>query len=112
MRIAILAAIVAGCGSRPAPPSAVPASGLPGFAAARWIPDRPLYAMASARVRDAQRALRDAIDLLSVATGYELRDAMRASSMLLAVDALHPDPLAAIGVDRRQLGGVRRRPER
>jgi hypothetical protein len=101
MRLAMLAALAAGCGGRASPP-APPPSALPGFAAARWVPERPLYVLASPSVADAQRAARDAIDLIAAATGYDLDDAMRASAALFGVDALHPDPLAAIGVD---LGG-------
>jgi hypothetical protein len=48
---------------------------------------------------DAQRSARDAIELASAVTGFDLRDAMRASADVLGVDALHADPLAAIGVD-------------
>ncbi|HMG53208.1 MAG TPA: hypothetical protein VK601_06995 [Kofleriaceae bacterium] len=99
MRFAVLAVIAAGCGGRPAPPAAAPPSGLPGFAAARWVPERPLYLATGASVLDGQRAARDAIDLLAAATGFDLRDAMRNSTALFGVDALHPDPLAAIGVD-------------
>lgn len=101
MRLAILAILAAGCGGRASPP-APPPGALPGFAAARWVPERPLYVLASPSVAEAQRAARDAIDLLAAATGYDLGDAMRASAALFGVDALHPDPLAAIGVD---LGG-------
>lgn len=99
MRFAILAVLAAGCGGRTAPAPAAPAGELAGFAAARWVPAGPLYVLASPTVADAQRSARDAIDLVAVATGYDLRDAMRDSAALFGVDALHPDPLAAIGVD-------------
>ena len=100
MRLAILAVIAAGCGGRASSPAAPP-DALPAFAAARWVPERPLYVLASPSVSDAQRAARDAIDLVAVVTGYDLSDAVRASAALLGVDALHPNPLAAIGVDLR-----------
>jgi hypothetical protein len=79
---------------------AEPAAGAaPGFPAARWAPTRPTYLLASRTMADAQRSLRDAIDLLGVAAGVDLEDATRAVQELLGVDALHPEPLAAIGVD-------------
>jgi hypothetical protein len=98
MRFAIAAVIVAGCGSRAQLPAA-PQSAPPAFAAARWVPARPLYVFASPRVADAQRSARDAIELAGAVTGFDLRDAMRASAEVFGVDALHADPLAAIGVD-------------
>jgi hypothetical protein len=98
MRLAILAVIAAGCGGHASPP-AVPQSPLPGFAAARWVPARPLYVLASRSAGDAQRTARGAIDLLAVATGVDRRTAARASEAVFGVDALNPDPLAAIGVD-------------
>ncbi|HEY0484301.1 MAG TPA: hypothetical protein VGD37_42570 [Kofleriaceae bacterium] len=99
MRLALFAVIAAACGGR-ATPQAGPAGALP-FAAARWVPARPLFVLTSPTLGDAQRTARDAIELLAVATGHDLRDAMRASAAVFGVDALHPDPLAAIGVDLR-----------
>lgn len=98
MRLAILAVLAAGCGGH-ASRSAVPESTLPDFAAARWVPARPVFLVASPSLGDAQRTARDVIDLAGAATGVELRDVMRASEAVFGVDALHPDPLAAIGVD-------------
>ena len=98
MRLALLALLVAGCATRTIPAAASP-SGLPAFAAARWVPDRPMYVVTSPSLGDAQRTARDAIDLGSVAVGFDLRDAMRASIQLFGIDVLHPDPVAAIGVD-------------
>jgi hypothetical protein len=91
--------VLAACGARATPAAPPPPGALPAFAAARWVPDKPLYVLASPSLGDAQRMARDAIDLLAIATGHDLRDAMRASTALLGVDALHPDPLAAIGID-------------
>ncbi|HEX7840726.1 MAG TPA: hypothetical protein VF469_24785, partial [Kofleriaceae bacterium] len=98
MRLAILAVIAAGCGGHASSPAA-PESTLPGFAAARWVPANPRYVLASPSAGEAQRTARGAIDLLAAVTGAGLRDAMRASEAMFGVDALHPDPLAAIGVD-------------
>src|SRR5215468_614038 len=100
MRFAILVVIAAGCAGR-ATPSAAPDNALPDFAAARWVPARPVYVLASHNLGDAQRAARDAIEMLAAATGFDLRDAMQTSSALFGVDVLHADPLAAIGVDVR-----------
>ena len=54
---------------------------------------------ASQTLDRAQRSLVDALDLVGTAAGFELRDATRAVAGLLGVDALHPDPIAAIGID-------------
>src|SRR4051812_11828231 len=97
MRRAMLVALAAGCAVRassPAPPSAAAP-----FAAARWVPERPAYVLASSSVAGAQRAARDAFDLIAAVTGHAAGDAVRASVALLGVDALDADPLAAIGVD-------------
>ncbi|HEX3760299.1 MAG TPA: hypothetical protein VHW23_16395 [Kofleriaceae bacterium] len=94
----MLALVAAACAGR-ASPSAPAPDALPPFAAARWVPARPLYVLASPSVAQAQRAARDAIELLAAVTGHDLGDAMRASMALFGVDALHPDPIAAIGID-------------
>ncbi|TMQ21971.1 MAG: hypothetical protein E6J91_01880 [Deltaproteobacteria bacterium] len=102
MRLAILAVVAAGCGGRASSPAASAGATAPAalpFAAARWVPDRPRYVLASRNLGDAQRAVREAIDFLAVATGHDLRDAVDLSVALLGVDALHADPLAVIGVD-------------
>jgi hypothetical protein len=102
MRLAMLAVLVIGCGghaSSPAAPSPEPPPAAVGFPAARWVPAAPTYVFASPTVTDAQRSLRDAIDVLGIAAGTDLRDVTSALEGLLGVDPLHPDPLAAIGVD-------------
>jgi len=98
MRCAVLAVVAAACAGRASPPAPSPGAPPP-FAAARWVPARPLYVLASPSVADAQRAARGAIDLLASVTGHDLRDAVRASAALFGVDALHADPVAAIGID-------------
>jgi hypothetical protein len=98
MRLAILAVMAAGCGGHASPPAAPPGPPV-AFPAARWVPAKPLYVFASPTVEDAQRTARDAIELVAAATGIDLRDAARASAAVFGVDVLHPDPLAAIGVD-------------
>ena len=104
MRLAILAVIATGCGGHASPAVALPAPAA-GIAAMRWVPARPSYVFASSSVDDAQRGVRGAIDgtlqLLGILGDHDLRDAVRAISGLLGVDALHPDPLASIGVDLR-----------
>jgi len=103
MRLAILAALALGCGGhgRPATDRGAAPPAAAAFAATRWAPARPTYLLASRTLADAQRSLRDAVDLMGMATGVDLRDASRAVENLLGVDALHADPLAAIGVDLR-----------
>jgi hypothetical protein len=94
----MLVVLAAGCAGRASPP-APPPGALPPFAAARWVPERPAYVLGSSSVAEAQRAARGAIDLLAAVTGRGADDAVRASAALFGVDALDPDPLAAIGVD-------------
>lgn len=93
----MLVALAAGCAGRASSPPAP--SALPPFAAARWVPERPAYVLASPSLAAAQRAARDAIDLLAAATGGDLGDAVRGAGALLGIDARSADPLAAIGVD-------------
>lgn len=100
MKYAILIVIAASCAGR-SPPAAAPETALPPFAAARWVPDQPMYVFASQSLGDAQRAARDAVDLVAAVTGFDVRDAVQLSTALFGVDALHGDPLAAIGVDVR-----------
>jgi hypothetical protein len=69
------------------------------FPATRWVPAHPTYVVAAPTVRQAQRALRDAIDSLGVMAGVESGEVSRELSRLLAVDPLSPDALAAMGID-------------
>jgi hypothetical protein len=94
----MLALVAAACAGRTSP-SAPPPGGLPPFAAARWVPARPLYVLAAPTVAQAQRAARDAIDLLAAVTGRDLSAVVRLSVAQFGVDAFHPDPVAAIGID-------------
>lgn len=71
------------------------------IAAARWVPAKPTYLLASKTLGEAQRSLREAIDLLGTAGGFDLRDAARVMSSLVGVDALEAERLTEIGVDLR-----------
>lgn len=75
------------------------AAPLPPLAAARWVPDRPRYVIASPAQRDGGRAVRDLVDLLAVITGRDAAEAIAAVSAVLGVDPRDGDPLAAAGVD-------------
>ncbi|HEU0033797.1 MAG TPA: hypothetical protein VFQ53_24385 [Kofleriaceae bacterium] len=102
MRLAWIAVAVIGlgCGSKshhPAGPS-VPAVAR-AYPAARWIPAKPTYVLASKTVREGQRALVDVIDSLSPLTDFDVAIARRLVERFLAVDALSPDAVAAIGID-------------
>jgi len=97
MRLAILAVIATGCGGHPTAAAAPPPTA--SDVATRWVPARPTYVFTSRSLDRAQRSLVDALDLLGTVGGFELRDATRAVAGLLGVDALHPDPVAAIGID-------------
>ena len=98
MRLAILAVLAIGCGGHERRAVTPPAQAA-AFPAARWVPARPAYVFASRTVDDAQRSLRDMLDVLGTLTGYDLGDVTSALEGLLGVDPLHPDPVAAIGVD-------------
>jgi len=98
MRFAILAVIAIGCGGRASPAAGVPPAAA-AFPAARWVPASPSYLLVSPTVADAQRSLRDAVELVGLVAGFDLRDVVAAASGVLGVDVLHPEPLAAIGVD-------------
>ncbi len=95
-----------GCGSRApatqAPPAVPPAA--QAYAAARWIPARPTYAVLARTMADAQRAAGDLVASVGVLAGLDARAASRFLRGLLAVDALSADALAEIGVDLE--GGV------
>jgi hypothetical protein len=95
----MLAVLALGCGGHASQAIAPPAAAA-SFPAARWVPARPAYVFASRTVDDAQRSLRDVIDALGTFIGYDLGDVTGALTGLLGVDPLHPDPVAAIGVDR------------
>jgi hypothetical protein len=104
MRIALLGIVAIGCGGHASPASSAssvsaPPPGAAAFPAARWVPARPSYVFASPTVAEAQGSVRAAVDLLGTVTGYDLGDVTSALEGLLGVDALHPDPLAAIGID-------------
>ena len=107
-RAALLAVAIvlaaAGCGSRattagPRPePRPQASAAVQAYAAARWIPARPTYALAARTVGDAQRA---AGDLLAFGALVDI-DAAAISHLLsgvLAVDPLSPRALAEVGVD-------------
>ena len=98
MRLAILAVIATGCGGHTSAAAAPPPAAHE-FAAARWVPAKPTYVFASPALDRAQRSLLDTLDLLGTVAGFDLRDASRAVAGVLGVDALHPDPIAAIGID-------------
>lgn len=98
MKLAVFAVLAIGCGGHAGPAAVQPpaAAGLP---ATRWVPARPSYVFASATLGDGQRSLRDAIEVAGNVVGYDLRDVVQAVTGILGVDALHADPIAAIGVD-------------
>lgn len=106
MRLAIALAVAlaaSGCGSRPRgagppPPPPVPASAQP-YAAARWLPARPTYAVLFRSVGDAQRAVTGALAGFGPVVGAGGESLSRVFLDLLAVDALSSAALAEIGVD-------------
>src|SRR5262245_24178306 len=100
MRLAILTVIATGCGSQASAP-VMPPPAAPIHAAARWGPAAPSYVFASPALGDAQRGLRDALDVVAALVGVDPGAPARAVATFVGVDALHADALAAIGVDLR-----------
>jgi hypothetical protein len=98
MRRVLVAILAMSCGNRPSAPVVQP-SAAASVPATRWAPARPTYLFASSSLEGAQRSLRDAIDLVGALAGRDVHDAARAIADVIAVDALHGDPLAAIGID-------------
>jgi len=102
MRLAaVIATIALGCSGSPG--SHGPASGPPavasGYAATRWIPDKPTYLIAAKSVLDAQQGLRELIDLFGTLAGYELAEASHDLEGVFGVDVLGADAVAGVGVD-------------
>ncbi len=97
--VAVLFAGFLGCGgsSSPAAPRAAQAVGP--YAATRWIPARPTYAIGARTFRDAQRGLRDLVESFGPLVELDVEDISQGLRAVLRVDALSPDAVAAIGVD-------------
>jgi hypothetical protein len=83
-----------GSAREPTPPAAAK-----DFSATRWIPAKPTYAVGARSVRDAQRTLRDLVESFGMLVDLDLQDVAGELAATLAVDALSPDALAAIGID-------------
>jgi hypothetical protein len=99
VRLAVLAVVTSSCGGPGAVPAAAPEAPVPDLIATRWVPDKPTYVFGSRSLEVAQGSLRDAVELVGSLAGFDLADAVRSASATLAVDPLHPDPVAAIGID-------------
>ena len=97
MRLAILAVIATGCAPHTGAAAPTPATQV----ATRWVPDRPSYVLASQALDRAQGSLLEAIDLLGTLGGIESREVAQRVADVIHVDALHPDAVAAIGIDPR-----------
>jgi len=95
--VVLAAACGGGSGTRSQPPAAHPVAST--YAATRWIPARPTYAIGARTVRDAQRGLRDVIESFGALVDVGLPEVSGALRAILLVDPLAPDALAAIGVD-------------
>jgi hypothetical protein len=97
-KLPLLLAIMA-CSAPAKAPQGPAAPPVAGIAATAWVPAEPTYLFAAPKVRDAQRAVRDAIDGLGMMAGVDAAVASRALERMIAVDALNADPSAAVGVD-------------
>jgi hypothetical protein len=101
MKLTVLAAVAALCvgckgpsAAHPAPPAAAAR-----YAATRWLPAQPSYALAAPTVRDAQRTLHEVIEVFGMPLGLEVHDVGKELAEVLAVDPLDADAVAGIGVD-------------
>jgi hypothetical protein len=91
--------VIAACSGTPKGPKGPPPPPDPAIAATAWVPAEPTYLFAAPKVRDAQRAIRDAIDGIGMMAGIDAAEASKGLEQLIAVDALNADPSAAVGVD-------------
>jgi hypothetical protein len=98
MKIAIIAILVVGCGGHANGPASPPAQ-IAELPAMRWVPASPTFVVASHSVEHAQRSLRALLDVLGTLGGVEPGELASGLFDLIGVDPLHPDPLAAIGID-------------
>jgi len=113
MKLSVLAAVAAlalsgtsasGCkGPTPSRPQGPPAAAAR-YSATRWVPANPSYVLASPTVREAQRSLREAIEVLAMPMGVEVSEVGRDLSRVLAVDPLSPEAVVEIGIDLE--GGI------
>jgi len=101
---AALTAGVVGCGGRAhsggsqAAPPAAPAA-VKAYAAARWIPAHPTYAIAARTIAEGQRAARDLLGSFGGFGGLDLAMASRLLRGVLGFDPLSPESTAELGVD-------------
>jgi hypothetical protein len=97
--VAVLLAIAA-CGGSPKvanPPSAAPP--VADLSVSRWVPAHPTYLLASPKLRDAQRAVRGALDSVGMLAGLDAENASQLLQFVLAIDPLNEGPATAVGVD-------------
>ena len=102
-QVVVVALLALGCacgGPKASSPtsSSVPAAAKE-YSAARWIPAKPTYAIAARTVRDAQRAITDAVESFGLLADVELAQVSSALRGLLIVDVMSPDALRSIGID-------------
>jgi hypothetical protein len=100
MKLVVLLVTLLACGPKGTPGTpGGPPSAAKEYSAARWIPARPTYAIAARSVRDAQRAVTDAVESFGMLGNVELSQAAAELRRLFVVDILSPDALRQIGVD-------------
>ena len=102
----MFAALALACGGSRT--SSAPAAGPPAaaraYTATRWIPAKPTYALEARSARDAQRTIKDVVDSLGMIVDLDSSQVSAALRVLLAMDPLAPDALAAMGIDLE--GGI------
>jgi hypothetical protein len=97
MRFAVLTVLIAACGGGHPPVAGPQPAAAP--EATRWVPEHPMFVLASPVIADAQHDLRDVVDALSVVTGFGATELSGVATGLVGVDVLSADALAGIGVD-------------
>lgn len=83
-------------GSQPA----VPAGDVdPHYQASRWFPQQPTYALASVKVTDIQRTIKDVVASFGLLAGLTEGEVGSELSKLLGLDPLSTDALRSAGID-------------
>jgi len=96
--LAIVLVLLVGCGGKHAGKTG-PGAVATVFPSARWVPAKATYVVSARSFRDAQRGFADLVDTVGVVLGMDARDISAIMQLVLQVDVLSADAMAAIGID-------------
>ena len=96
--LAIALVLLVGCGGKQSAKTG-PGGAATVFPAARWVPAKATYVLSARTLRDAQRGFADLVDTVGIALGINANDASALMQLVLQVDVLSADGVAAIGID-------------